>query len=138
VPRRRRDRVELNAEINVVNLIDVMLLLLVIFMITAPLVAPGEIQLPSVGSKLTQATDPILVNLEKDKSISVEDRQNKRKVNASLDTVAGQVQTMLGGTERPVVISADKGAQYDNVIAILDRLQVAGIKRVGLLARPTS
>jgi biopolymer transport protein TolR len=132
---RRRQPV---SQINVVPYIDVMLVLLVIFMITAPLVAPGEIQLPSVGSKLTPAPDPVVVNLKTDKSISVEDRQSKRTVVASLDTVAGQVQTMLGATERPVVISADKGAQYDSVIAILDRLQVAGIKRVGLLARPTS
>jgi biopolymer transport protein TolR len=132
---RRRQPV---SQINVVPYIDVMLVLLVIFMITAPLVAPGEIQLPSVGSKLTQPQDPIFVNLEKDKSISVEDKQNKRKVNVSLDTVASQVQILVGAGERPVVISADKGAQYDNVIAILDRLQVAGIKRVGLLARPTS
>jgi biopolymer transport protein TolR len=132
---RRRQPV---SQINVVPYIDVMLVLLVIFMITAPLVAPGEIQLPSVGSKLTQPQDPVFVNLEKDKSISVEDKQNKRKVNVSLDTVASQVQILVGAGERPVVISADKGAQYDNVIAILDRLQVAGIKRVGLLARPTS
>jgi biopolymer transport protein TolR len=131
---RRRQPV---SQINVVPYIDVMLVLLVIFMITAPLVAPGEIQLPSVGSKLTQPQDPIFVNLEKDKSISVEDKQNKRKVNVSLDTVASQVQILVGAGERPVVISADKGAQYDNVIAILDRLQLAGIKRVGLLARPT-
>jgi biopolymer transport protein TolR len=132
---RRRQPV---SQINVVPYIDVMLVLLVIFMITAPLVAPGEIQLPSVGSKLTQPQDPVFVNLEKDKSISVEDKHNKRKVNVSLDTVASQVQILVGAGERPVVISADKGAQYDNVIAILDRLQVAGIKRVGLLARPTS
>ena len=133
---RRRQPV---SQINVVPYIDVMLVLLVIFMITAPLVAPGEIQLPSVGSKLTVATEPVVVNLNKDKSISVEDRspQSKRKVVASLDTVADQVQSMVAGMDRPVVISADKGAQYDNVIAILDRLQLAGIKRVGLLARPT-
>ena len=130
---------ELNSEINVTPMVDVMLVLLVIFMITAPLVAPGEIQLPSVGSKLTVATEPVVVNLNKDKSIIVEDRspQSKRKVVASLDTVADQVQSMVAGMDRPVVISADKGAQYDNVIAILDRLQLAGIKRVGLLARPT-
>ena len=134
----RRARKSIN-QINVVPYIDVMLVLLVIFMITAPLVAPGEIQLPSVGSKLTVATEPVVVNLNKDKSISVEDRspQSKRKVVASLDTVADQVQSMVAGMDRPVVISADKGAQYDNVIAILDRLQLAGIKRVGLLARPT-
>ena len=97
---RRRQPV---SQINVVPYIDVMLVLLVIFMITAPLVAPGEIQLPSVGSKLTQAQDPVFVNLEKDKTISVEDRLSKRKVNASLDTVAGQVQTFVGAAERPVV-----------------------------------
>ena len=135
----RRGRRQPVNQINVVPYIDVMLVLLVIFMITAPLVAPGEIQLPSVGSKLTVASDPIVVNLDKDKSISVEDRsrQSPRKVGASLDNVADQVQAMLGGMERPVVISADRGAQYDSVIAILDRLQQAGIKRVGLLARPT-
>jgi len=58
-------------------------------------------------------------------------------VNVSLDTLAEQVQSMLAGAERPVVIEADKAARYENVVNILDRLQVAGIKRVGLLARPT-
>ena len=126
-------------QINVVPYIDVMLVLLVIFMVTAPLVAPGEIQLPSVGSKLTQAQDPIYVNLNKDKSITVVDKStpSARSQNASFDNVAAQVQSMLGGMERPVVIQADKGAQYDDVIRILDRLQLAGVKRVGLLARPT-
>jgi biopolymer transport protein TolR len=126
-------------QINVVPYIDVMLVLLVIFMVTAPLVAPGEIQLPSVGSKLTQAQDPIYVNLNKDKSITVVDKStpSARSQNASFDNVADQVQSMLGGMERPVVIQADKGAQYDDVIRILDRLQLAGVKRVGLLARPT-
>ena len=126
-------------QINVVPYIDVMLVLLVIFMVTAPLVAPGEIQLPSVGSKLTQAQDPIYVNLNKDESITVVDKstQSARTQSASFDNVADQVQSMLGGMERPVVIQADKGAKYDDVIKILDRLQLAGVKRVGLLARPT-
>jgi biopolymer transport protein TolR len=132
---RRRQPV---SQINVVPYIDVMLVLLVIFMITAPLVAPGEIQLPSVGSKLTQAPDPVQVRLQKDKAISVVDKKTNRSAIVSLDTLAGQVQRFLGGEERPVVIEADQGAQYDNVIAILDRLQLAGIKRVGLLARPQS
>ena len=63
--RGRRRELPLNAEINVVSLIDVMLLLLVIFMITAPLVAPGEIQLPTVGSKLTVPQQPLEVTLRK-------------------------------------------------------------------------
>jgi biopolymer transport protein TolR len=135
----RRGRRQPVNQINVVPYIDVMLVLLVIFMITAPLVAPGEIQLPSVGSKLTVAADPIVVNLNKDKSINVVDKssQSARTLHASFDNVADQVQSMLAGMERPVVIQADKGAQYDDVIKILDRLQLAGVKRVGLLARPT-
>ena len=134
----RRPRKSVN-QMNVVPYIDVMLVLLVIFMVTAPLVAPGEIQLPSVGSKLTQAQDPIYVNLNKDKSITVVDKstQSARTQSASFDNVADQVQSMLGGMERPVVVQADKGAKYDDVIKILDRLQLAGVKRVGLLARPT-
>jgi biopolymer transport protein TolR len=59
----RRARKPIN-QINVVPYIDVMLVLLVIFMITAPLVAPGEIELPSVGSKLTVPVDPLNVRLE--------------------------------------------------------------------------
>jgi biopolymer transport protein TolR len=135
----RRGRRQPVNQINVVPYIDVMLVLLVIIMITAPLVAPGEIQLPSVGSKLTVAADPIVVNLNKDKSINVVDKssQSARTLHASFDNVADQVQSMLAGMERPVVIQADKGAQYDDVIKILDRLQLAGVKRVGLLARPT-
>jgi biopolymer transport protein TolR len=136
----RRGRRQPVNQINVVPYIDVMLVLLVIFMITAPLVAPGEIQLPSVGSKLTQPDNPIVVTLMPNKSITVQDRspQNARTVNASIDSVADQVQAMLGGVERPVVIAADAGAQYDDVIAIIDRLQRAGIRRVGLQARRSS
>jgi biopolymer transport protein TolR len=133
----RRARKPIN-QINVVPYIDVMLVLLVIFMVTAPLIAPGEIQLPSVGSKLTVAADPVTVRL-KNKAITIEDRNGaaSRTVNASLDTLVDQVQSMLGGVERPVVISADGASRYEDVIRILDRLQLAGIKRVGLLARPS-
>jgi len=133
----RRARKPIN-QINVVPYIDVMLVLLVIFMVTAPLVAPGEIQLPSVGSKLTVPAEPVLVRV-KDKAITVQDKAGRGggPVNVSLDTLAEQVQSMLAGAERPVVIEADKAARYENVVNILDRLQVAGIKRVGLLARPT-
>src|SRR6266568_2252095 len=62
-------------QINVVPYIDVMLVLLVIFMVTAPLVAPGEIELPSVGSKLTVPTQPLEVRLNSDGSLSLRDRQ---------------------------------------------------------------
>ena len=134
----RRARKPIN-QINVVPYIDVMLVLLVIFMVTAPLVAPGEIQLPSVGSKLTVAPDPVIVGL-KGKSITVQDRSvsGGPRVPVSLDTLVDEVRSIQSGTERPVVIEADAAARYEDVIGILDRLQLGGVKRVGLLARPST
>ena len=127
-------------QINVVPYIDVMLVLLVIFMVTAPLIAPGEIQLPSVGSKLTPSVNALRVNLEKNRAILLTDESapDRRSVRVTLDTLVPQVLAIQAGREQPVVISADKGAQYDDVIQILDRLQQGGVKRVGLLARPTT
>ena len=135
----RRARKPIN-QINVVPYIDVMLVLLVIFMVTAPLIAPGEIELPSVGSKLTTPIDPVVVRLKPDKSITLRDRSsnNSREVRVTLDTLVQQVPQIQAGREQPVVIDADKGARYEDVIGILDQLQQGGVKRVGLLARPTS
>jgi biopolymer transport protein TolR len=134
----RRVRKPIN-QINVVPYIDVMLVLLVIFMVTAPLVAPGEIELPSVGSKLTTPVDPLVVRLKPDKSITLRDRSasNSREVNVTLDTLVQQVLSLQAGREQPVVIDADKGSRYEEVIGILDQLQRGGVRKVGLLARPT-
>jgi biopolymer transport protein TolR len=135
----RRVRKPIN-QINVVPYIDVMLVLLVIFMVTAPLIAPGEIELPSVGSKLTTPIDPLVVRLKPDKSITLRDRSvtNSREVKVTLDTLVEQARAIQAGREQPVVIDADKGSRYEEVIGILDKLQQGGVKRVGLLARPTS
>jgi len=135
----RRVRKPIN-QINVVPYIDVMLVLLVIFMVTAPLIAPGEIELPSVGSKLTTPIDPLVVRLKPDKSITLRDRSvtNSREVKVTLDALVEQVRAIQAGREQPVVIDADKGSRYEEGIGILDKLQQGGVKRVGLLARPTS
>jgi len=134
----RRTRKPIN-QINVVPYIDVMLVLLVIFMVTAPLVAPGEIQLPSVGSKLTPAINALRIRVNPDKSIVLidESASTKQQVRASLDSLVFQVLAIQAGRDQPVVIDADKGSRYEDVIGVLDRLQLGGVKRVGLLARPT-
>ena len=126
-------------QINVVPYIDVMLVLLVIFMVTAPLVAPGEIQLPSVGSKLTPAINALRIRVNPDKSIVLidESASTKQQVRVSLDSLVSQVLAIQAGRDQPVVIDADKGSRYEDVIGVLDRLQLGGVKRVGLLARPT-
>ena len=134
----RRHRKPVN-QINVVPYIDVMLVLLVIFMVTAPLVAPGEIQLPSVGSKLTPAINALRIRVNPDKSIVLidESASTKQQVRVSLDSLVPQVLAIQAGRDQPVVIDADKGSRYEDVIGVLDRLQLGGVKRVGLLARPT-
>ena len=134
----RRARKPIN-QINVVPYIDVMLVLLVIFMVTAPLIAPGEIELPSVGSKLTPAVNALKIRLNPDKSILLTDEsvKNFRPLRVSRDNLVAQVIAIQAGREQPVVIDADKGSRYEDVIAILDQLQQGGVKRVGLLARPT-
>jgi len=133
----RRARKPIN-QINVVPYIDVMLVLLVIFMITAPLIAPGEIQLPSVGSKLTPAVNALQIIVKADKSIELLDESSTSRppIKASLDTLVAQVRDIQAGRDQPVVISANGASRYQDVIGILDRLQQGGIKRVGLLARP--
>ena len=123
-------------QINVVPYIDVMLVLLVIFMITAPLVAPGEIQLPTVGSKLTVPTQPLEVTL-RNGTLFLRDRSvNAPEQRVSREDLVARVLARQQAADQPVVIAADKNAKYEDVLAVLDLLQRNGVKRVGLLARP--
>jgi biopolymer transport protein TolR len=123
-------------QINVVPYIDVMLVLLVIFMVTAPLVSPGEIELPSVGSKLTTPAQPLEVTLRKS-VIMLRDRStNGPEQRVSREQLVATILARQATKEQPVVIAADKGAIYDDVLSILDLLQRNGVKKVGLLARP--
>src|SRR3954452_25360548 len=133
----RRARKTIN-QINVVPYIDVMLVLLVIFMVTGPLVAPGEIELPSVGSKLTVPAQPLEVRLMNDGSIGLRDRQSGGpEVRLSRDELVGRIHAKQATMpDQPVVIAADKNARYDDVLGILDLLQREQVKKVGLLARP--
>ena len=132
----RRQRKAIN-QINVVPYIDVMLVLLVIFMVTAPLISPGEIQLPSVGSALTPPVQPLEVTLRNDSSIWLRDQAtNVPAARVSRDELIARVRAKQAQQEQPVVIAADKSARYEDVLNILDLLQRNGVKKVGLLAKP--
>jgi len=134
----RRVRKPIN-QINVVPYIDVMLVLLVIFMVTAPLIAPGEIELPSVGSKLTVPSEPFMITLHNDKSLGLEDKAAKSpEVRIGRDQLLARILERQKQADQPVVIKADKSARYEDVIEVLDLLQRNGVRKVGLLARPTS
>ena len=134
----RRARKSIN-QINVVPYIDVMLVLLVIFMVTAPLVNPGEIELPSVGAKLTAPAQPLEVTLRTDGTLLLRDQQGGGGtiLQVSRDELVARIkakQTRL--PDQPVVIAADKAARYEDVLGVLDLLQRNGVRKVGLLARP--
>jgi len=79
------------------------------------------------------------VRVNPDKSIVLIDESaaTRTQVKTTLDSFVAQVLAIQAGREQPVVIDADKGSRYEDVIGVLDRLQQGGVKRVGLLARPT-
>ena len=126
------------AEINVVPYIDVMLVLLIIFMVAAPLINPGQIDLPQSGQKLQPAVAPLEVRVRPNGELALVDRT---KSGDELKVSRQQLVTLVREAQRlapdqAVVISGDKNARYDEVLQVLDVLQRSQVKRVGLLARP--
>ena len=117
--------------INVVPYIDVMLVLLVIFMVTAPMTNPGVVELPRVGQDLKQQNTPITVSVKKDGSLEMEGK--KIKADALLIELN---QAPEKNPELSVVIAADKKTQYENVITVMDLLKQNQIHKVGLLLKP--
>ncbi len=121
------------SEINMVPFIDVMLVLLIIFMVTAPLIAPSMIDLPSVGKAPTQPDQVIQVVIGKDEGLDV--KIEDKTLRLTLDAMASAVTQAQAGKPAgasAVVISADKSVRYENVVKVMDTLQRAGVQRVGL------
>jgi biopolymer transport protein TolR len=133
----RRTRNRLMNEINVVPYIDVMLVLLVIFMVTAPMMNPGQIDLPSVGKSLTPPVSPLEVIIKKDKTLALRDHsKGEVEVPVSRDELAATIKKKVANNpEQSVVISADKKVRYEEVIEVMDVLQQQNIKKIGLLTK---
>ena len=118
-------------EINMVPFIDVMLVLLIIFMVTAPLIAPSVIDLPSVGKAAKQPDQVIQLILAKNDSIQMKIKDKTSSI--ALKEVAAAVKLAQGSAENSaVVISADRNIKYESVVKVMDTLQRAGVQRVGL------
>ena len=124
------------SEINMVPFIDVMLVLLIIFMVTAPLITPSMIALPKVGKAAVQPQSPIQILISKDEAIQIKVKTNS--VSSNVNSVAADITKLepkvkLAVAEAvPVVISADKSIKYETVVKVMDNLQKAGVSRVGL------
>ena len=120
------------SEINVTPLVDVMLVLLIIFMVSAPLITTGIVDLPSVGKTRQRPQHVVEVVVAADERLKVRVDQGDASV-VGLGQLAARVKDLQGGNvDTPVVISADRNVKYEQVVKVMDRLQKAGVQRVGL------
>jgi len=132
--RRRRSM----SEINMVPFIDVMLVLLIIFMVSAPLITTGVVDLPSVGKSKQRPQHVVEIVVGVDERLKIKVDQGESSV-VGMQQLAARVKDMQGGNaETPVVISADRNVKYEQVVKVMDTLQRAGIQRVGLTVRQAS
>ncbi len=129
---RTRKRRMMN-QINVVPYIDVTLVLLVIFMVTAPMTNPGVVELPSAGQDVLKQSQlpPVVLTVKKDGSVELDNKAMQR------DELLLSVRNMLEeAPERSVVIAADKSVKYEEVVGVMDLLKRNKVNKVGLLLQP--
>ena len=120
-------------EINMVPFIDVMLVLLIIFMVSAPLITTGVVDLPTVGKAQQRPTSVIEVVVGLDEKLRLRVDQQDDPLPLTLERLPERVRDkQAGNAETPVVISADRNVKYESVVRVMDVLQKAGVKRVGL------
>ena len=124
-------------EINIVPYVDVMLVLLVIFMVTAPLITPAVIDLPTVDKASAPRIVPLEVYVKADRSLVVRARDragaiiSERTVSAA--ELGSVVKAMKGKSdELSVLVGGDKSARYEAVLQAMDELRKQGVTRVGL------
>ncbi|HYD33705.1 MAG TPA: ExbD/TolR family protein [Methylophilaceae bacterium] len=128
---RRKHRRMMN-QINVVPYIDVMLVLLVIFMVTAPMTNPGVVELPQVGQALKQASAPLVVSIQRNGKAEIDGKPMER------DALLFEIRSRLEkDPQRSVVVAADEKVEYGKVAEVMDMLKMAKVEKVGLLFAPT-
>jgi biopolymer transport protein TolR len=134
----RRPTRRLMNQINVVPYIDVMLVLLVIFMVTAPLINPGQIELPQVSKTSNPPVQPLEVSIRSNQSLWLRDRSrgsSEHQIDRK-ELLAAIREKQARNPDQAVVISADKDVRYESVLEVMDMLQQNQVKKVGLFAKP--
>lgn len=128
-----RKRVRPIAQMNVVPYIDVMLVLLIIFMVTAPMMTSGQIEVPSAGAAARAPDQFVRVSIALNNELTITDSAGNTN-SATINELVAQVKALQANNENmAVIIAADKKLPYEQVIAVLNRLQENGIRRTGLL-----
>lgn len=128
----------LQNDINVVPYIDVMLVLLVIFMVTAPMITPGLINLPTVGTASEVPVEPVEVQIDESGEISMRVRSSGAAFQAiDPQNLLAEVQA-VATQDTPVVIAADGKVPYESVLKVMDQLRNGGVTKLGLLVNQGS
>jgi biopolymer transport protein TolR len=127
-------------EINVVPYIDVMLVLLVIFMVTAPLITPSVIDLPTVGKASAPRVVPLEVFVRADQGLVVRTRDGNGRIIDEANVARADLAKVLknaraSNEDLSVLVGGDKNARYESVLQVMDELRKQGITRVGLQVR---
>jgi biopolymer transport protein TolR len=128
-------------EINVVPYVDVMLVLLVIFMVTAPLVTPAVIDLPTVDKASAPRVVPLEIFVKSDQGLVVRQRDarggviNEQSLNRA--QLPGFIKSLKNKGELSVLIGGDKNARYESVLQVMDELRKHGVQKVGLQVKTT-
>ena len=121
------------SEINMVPFIDVMLVLLIIFMVSAPLITTGVVDLPTVGKSKQRPEHVVELIVGKDERVRIRLDSKDEGQPVALGQVASRVRDLQAGDASiPVVISADQSVKYQTVVDVMNRLQKSGVQRVGL------
>ena len=128
----------LKNEINVVPYIDVMLVLLVIFMVTAPMMTTASIDVPSVGKAAQAPAEALQVNIRADQSLSLTLPGKSERSMTRSELSYAILDAQRKNPEQPVLIVGDKNVRYEAVLSVMDELQRQQVKRIGLLVQPTS
>ena len=132
--RRRRGPIH---EINVVPYIDVMLVLLIIFMVTAPLITPSVIDLPTVGKASQPRVVPVEVFVKADQGLVVRMRDGSGRIIDERNVSRGELAKFLKSArakndDLAVLVGGDKSARYESVLQVMDELRKQGIQKIGL------
>ncbi len=127
----------LKNEINVVPYIDVMLVLLVIFMVTAPMMTTASIDVPSVGKASQAPAEALQVNIRADESLSLTVQGKPERQLTRSELAQAILDAQRKNPEQPVLIVGDKKVKYEAVLGVMDELQRQQVKRIGLLVQPT-
>ena len=124
------------SEINMVPFIDVMLVLLIIFMVSAPLITTGVVDLPSVGAARQRPQHVVEVIVGADERLRLKRDGQQDETPVGIGQLALRVREAQGGDAQvPVVISAERSVRYEAVVRVMDSLQKAGVARVGLTVK---